>query len=126
MRTFMLIAVVAACAAIPAYGQNADSSAQVPGAQSPRYLMSGPDFKDFSGRYLLSNGKQMRMWRDNKLLYAQVDGEPRLEIIPVAMNEFLVRATGARITFDVVYGNPTSNLAIRVAPPQPALRLGAR
>jgi len=125
MRTLFLIAVAAACVAIPAYGQQADTSVQVPGAQPSRYRMDAQDFKNFSGRYLLSNGKEMRMWRANKQLYAQVDDEPRRELIPVARNVFVVRATGARITFDLMYGNITGELAIHQAP-QPGLLLGAR
>ena len=130
MRTLIFIALAAACAAVPASGQSgsqaASSSVQVPGTQSPRYLMNADEFKDFSGRYVLSNGKTMRVWRERKALFAQVEGEPRLDIIPVAMNQFLVRATGARITFDLAYGNLTGNLAISAPPLPPALRLGAR
>ena len=126
MRTLLLIAAAAACVAIPAYGQQADTSVQVPGDQPSRYRMGAQEFKNFSGRYLLSNGKEMRIWRESKRLYAQVVGEPRLEVIPVAMNEFVVRATGARITFDLMYGNITGELAIHQAPLQPGLRLGAR
>lgn len=121
MRTLTLMAIAAASFASPAFAQQdmpagaqaeaATSSVQVRGVQ-PRFKLDAAQFKDYSGRYLLSNGKGMTLTNQNKRFYAQVDGEAAVEIMPVGFHEFVARGTGTRLSFARFHGNRTNDLVI--------------
>lgn len=134
MRTITFIALAAASLSAPAYAQQnmpagetetATSSVRISGVQ-PRYKLDGAQFKDYSGRYLLSNGKGMSLTHENKRFYAQVDGESRLEIVPVAYNVFVAKGTGARLSFSQFHGNRTNDLVISEPAPGSSMRVSAR
>lgn len=131
MRTLTLIALAAASLATPAFAQQdmqseaATSSVQVRGVQ-PRFKLDTAQFKDYSGRYLLSNGKGMTLSNQNKRFYAQVDGEAAVEIVPVAFHEFVARGTGTRLSFSRFHGNRTNDVVISEPLLGSTMRVSAR
>jgi len=62
------------------------------------YQMQRSEFRDYAATYDLSNGKSIQFSRFRKQFFAQLDGEARAEMFPVAEG-VLVTAAGARIEF---------------------------
>jgi CubicO group peptidase (beta-lactamase class C family) len=57
------------------------------------------DLQRFAGRYELANIGVLMVTTENDKLYAQVSGQPKLEIFPMAEDEFFLKAVEARIKF---------------------------
>lgn len=118
MRTLTLIALIAASLSAPALagqatpGESLTSSVQIKGVPHYRYDLKADELSDYSGRYLLSNGKGMSISIENHRLYAQVDGEARVEIVPVDHHQFIAKGTSTRLTFSQYHGNRTHDLVI--------------
>jgi hypothetical protein len=74
-----------------------DLTVRVPATGS--YKMNHDEFRDYAYTYELSNGKRIYFSQYRKGFYAQLDGEQRTEIFPVAEG-VLVTAAGARIEFN--------------------------
>lgn len=131
MRTLTLIALAAlAATGAPAHAQQApsqqdDTMVRIQGVQ-PRYKLDAKEFADYSGRYLLSNGQRMTLSNQNKRFYAQVDGQPSMEIVPVGYNEFVAKGTRMRLRFSEFHGNRTNDLVISEPALVADMRLGAR
>ena len=62
------------------------------------YQMNRNEFRDYAYTYELSNGKSIRFSQFGSHFYAQLEGEARAEMFPVAGGA-LVTGSGARIEF---------------------------
>lgn len=121
MRTLHAIALtlaVATCLAPAAYAshQGTDTGSpavQVPGSPGARYKLSAQDFDDYKGPYLLSNGKGMEVLNRSRRFYAEIDGEPRVELIPVGYNVFITRETDMMFMFNEYYNGRVNDVIIR-------------
>jgi len=63
------------------------------------YQMQRSEFRDYANSYDLSNGRTIQFTQFRRQFYAQLDGEQRAELFPVATG-VLMTAAGARIEFD--------------------------
>ena len=124
MRTHYLIAALAAAAALAAPGHvSAQSAIETPAldtsstvripAPAERYRLPPGDFKYYKGNYRLSNGKYMWVSDLGRRYFAQVDGERRVELIPVGYNVFVVRDSDRIVMFDQQYGGEHNDVLIR-------------
>lgn len=116
MRTLTLLALAAAAIGAPAHAQQSvaaqdETLVRIQGVQ-PRYKLDAREFADYSGRYILSNGQRLTLTSQNKRFYAQMDGQPSMEIVAVGYNEFVARGTGMRLRFAEFHGNRTNDLVI--------------
>ena len=125
MHAYPVIAVLAASLALPAAAQQ---TILVPGTAPVgvavphgRYHFSPTLVQDYLGRYVLSDGRSMRVSLERKHLYLQVEGEPRVEIVPLGPTEFVGGGTGLRLQFAEVYGNRTNDLTLTLPEPRRAL-----
>ena len=124
MRAFHLSAALAAAAAfaLPQHA-SAQSDAAMPAldtgatirvpAPAERYRLTPQDFKYYKGNYQLSNGKTMWVSDLGRRYFAQVDGERRVELIPVGYNVFVVRDSDRIVMFDQQYGGEHNDVLIR-------------
>jgi hypothetical protein len=79
---------------------SADPMVQIQGAQS-RYRLNVDEFKEeYRGRYLLASGKVLSVSNHKKRFYAQVEGQPAVEIVPVSRNVFVARHADMKLLFD--------------------------
>lgn len=62
------------------------------------YQMQRSEFRDYASTYDLSNGRSIHFSRFRKQFFAQLDGEPRAELFPLAEG-VLMSAAGARVEF---------------------------
>ena len=130
MQTLPVIAVLAASLALPAHAQQSvlvphTTSVDVVGKQG-RARIDPTQAQDYLGHYLLSNGKSMRLRLYRKRLFMQVAGERHEEIVPLASNEFVAPATGARLQFAELYGNRSNELTMTLSVPVERVLLGSR
>ena len=58
-------------------------------------------FDQYVGRYQLAPAAILTITRDGSHLFAQLTGQPRLEIFPESAKEFFLKAVDAQITFEV-------------------------
>jgi hypothetical protein len=65
---------------------------------SDTYQMKYGEFDDYANRYALDNGYQIKFQQRAKHYYAQLKGELRTELYPVAHNVFMT-AGGTRVEF---------------------------
>lgn len=111
MRAFHYLAALAATAAFALPQQaSAQSDTVTPAletgftvhvpAPAERYRLTPQDFKYYKGSYRLSNGKKMWVSDLGRRYFAQVDGEPRVELVPVGYNVFVVRDGNRLVIFD--------------------------
>lgn len=124
MRAFHLSAALAAAAAfaLPQHA-SAQSDAATPAldtgatirvpAPAERYRLTPQDFKYYKGNYRLSNGKNMWVSDLGRRYFAQVDGEAKVELIPVGYNVFVVRDGNRIVMFDQEYGGEHNDVLIR-------------
>jgi len=63
------------------------------------YQMQRSEFRDYAYTYDLSNGKSIQFTQFRRQFYAQLDGEERAEMYPVAEG-VLMTAAGTRIEFN--------------------------
>lgn len=133
MRALLPIAAFAAATLLPlSHAQapapqpagQATTSIRVP-APSERYRVSREDFKYYKGNYQLSNGKQMWISDFGRHFYAEVDGEPRVELIPVGYNVFVVRESDRVLLFDEMYNGELNDVVIRARTPAGGAGLAA-
>lgn len=71
-------------------------SVRVPAPNS--YFMPRSEFRDYAYSYDLSNGKSIRFIQYRRQFFAELDGEARAELFPLAPG-VLVTAAGARMEF---------------------------
>lgn len=107
MRTLWIgAALVAASCAPLAQAQDAGQPAtspqmvQVPGTPAGRYKMDQNEFRDVSGKYMLSNGEVLTVTSMRKRFFAQIEDNPGIEIVPLAHNVFVARNADMKLLFD--------------------------
>lgn len=119
MRTMIAIVLVASVGAttlvqaqtLPS-SYSDTSSVRIAGV-APRPL-TDEQFDDFSGKFKLSNGKRLEVFRNNYHYYAQFDGERQIEILPTARDkEFVAARADMQINFDELRGGKTVDVVIR-------------
>jgi len=101
MKSTVLSIAVAAALSLAAIGVQAapESAGETVQIKAPAGFRFEPQqFDDFNYAYDLDNGASVRFSRRVARYYAQLEGSPKVEIFPVAPNEFVTRA-GARVTF---------------------------
>ncbi len=74
-----------------------DLTVRVPAPAS--YHMQRSEFRDFAYTYDLSNGKSIAFTQSRRQFFAQLEGEPRAEMFPLAAG-VMITAAGARIEFN--------------------------
>ncbi len=120
MRTLTAIALVASAAfgtlaqaqSLPSEFNDA-SSVRVSGVAGARVL-TDEQFADFSGKYMMSNGKQLTVSSTNFHYYAQMDGEREVEILPTSRDkEFVALRDDMQINFDELRAGKSTDVVIR-------------
>ncbi|RFP12181.1 MULTISPECIES: gel scht [unclassified Duganella] len=97
MKTTLFGVVAAlAFAAMPAAHAD-DTSVQIKGGHS-RFHMMQEDFADYKNSYQLTNGQILKFSQRQAHFYAQLDKGDRVEIFPVAKDQF-VSSAGTRFEF---------------------------
>lgn len=84
----------------------------VPG-QAPRARMDTETLKDYKGTYLLSNGKTLSVVIRGKRAYAEVDKEPRIELVPSGTNTFIAKDSDMMYMFDQNYQGKKTDVIIK-------------
>ncbi len=119
MRTLIALALVASAGfstlaqaqSLPS-SQNDATSVRISGVAGR--TLTPEQFADFSGKYMLSNGKNLTVSSNNYHYYAQIDGQREVEIFPTARNkEFVAAKADMQINFDELRGDKTSDVVIR-------------
>ena len=119
MRTLIAIAFVASTGfgtlaqaqSLPSPQSDA-SSVRISGVTGR--VLTEEQFADFSGKYMLTNGKKLTVSSNNFHYYAQIDGEREVEIMPTARsNEFVAARADMQINFDELRGGQTTDVVIR-------------
>ena len=88
------------------------SSVRISGAAGR--VLAEEQFADFSGEYMLSNGKRLTVSSNNFHYYAQIDGERVIELVPTARNkEFIATKADMQINFDELRGGQSTDVVIR-------------
>lgn len=118
MRTLIAIALVASASfATLAQAQTPaaqdPSSVRIQGVASGRTLMTDEQFADFSGKYMLTNGKQLTVSSNNYHYFAQIDGQREVEIVPNAHKQFVATNADMQINFDEMRGGQNTDVVIR-------------
>ncbi len=95
-----LLAVSSFAALAGATPPQDDTSIQVQGVPLGRYNLSVDEFRDFRGKYALADGKILTLSNEHKHYFAQLDQQPRVEIVPVAHNVFVARGADLSLSFE--------------------------
>ncbi|GJI97666.1 hypothetical protein RugamoR57_43840 [Duganella caerulea] len=104
MKTTLLsLAVAAALSFAATAGAAPDATATSAASESvkisaSRYHMEPQEFQDYQSAYHLSNGETMSFTRQVGRFYAEIKGQPRVEIYAVGPAEFITR-TGSHMSF---------------------------
>lgn len=101
MKSTLLSMAVAAALSIAAAGAQAapgadDASVQIKAAAGLRFQPQ--EFQDYLYSYALSNGDTMKFTQRVAHYYAEIKGNPKVEIFPVGPGEFVTSA-GTRLKF---------------------------
>ncbi|MGZ8288520.1 MAG: hypothetical protein ACXWVD_09260 [Telluria sp.] len=84
----------------------------VPG-QAPPARIDTETLKDYKGTYLLSNGKTLSVIIRGKRVYAEMDKEPRIELMPSGKNSFVARDTDMMYMFDQTFEGKRTDVIIK-------------
>lgn len=120
MRTLCIVTALAAasCATLvqaQSAGQPAASSettVQVPGTPAGRYKMDLGEFRDYSGKYMLSTGEVLTVTNMSKRFYAQIEDNPSIEIVPLGPNVFVARNADMRLLFNEFMNGRVNDVVI--------------
>ena len=103
MRTLFTAAILATASfatfAQAAPAAVADPAVQVQGKPS-RFFMHQDDYQDFKGKYLMGNGKVLTLTNKQRRFFAQMEGQPAVEIVAVGSKAFVARGADMRLRFD--------------------------
>lgn len=118
MRTLIAIALVASASfATLAQAQTPaaqdPSSVRIQGVSASRTPMTEEQFADFSGKYMLTNGKQLTVSSNNYHYFAQIDGQREVEIVPTAHKQFAATNADMQINFDEIRNGQNTDVVIR-------------
>lgn len=106
MRTLIAIALVASASfATLAQAQSptspADSSSvRIQGVPAARHMMTQDEFAQFTGKYALTNGKDLTVSSKHRRYYVELEGQAPVEIVPVGRTAFIAAGADMQINFD--------------------------
>lgn len=109
MRTIYAIALAAAAsfatfspasAQTQAAAPQSSTAVQISGVSPAPYRMDREEAADVKGVYQLSNGKYMRVSMRGNRLVAQINGEPRVNLVPVGPKVFVAPSSDMVLAFD--------------------------
>jgi hypothetical protein len=106
MRTLIAIALVASASfATLAQAQSSTSpsdasSVRIQGVPAARHMVTPDEFKQFTGKYALTNGKDLMVTSKNRHYYVELDGQQPVEIVAVGRTEFIAAGADMQINFD--------------------------
>lgn len=94
----------ASALAAPAVAPDATASSGMPVAvvSGAQYKLRPIEFEGVQGVYNLSNGQILRVSSAQRKLYAELDGQGKAEIVPVAENTFVSREDATTLVFDQI------------------------
>ncbi|MYM69988.1 gel scht [Pseudoduganella sp. FT55W] len=101
MKTTLLSVAVAAALSITTLAHAAgpdNESVKISAPVATDFKFKPQEFSDYLYSYQLSNGERLRFTQKVAHYYAQLDGQKKVEIFPVAPGEFVTHA-GTRISF---------------------------
>lgn len=101
MKTTLLSVAVAAALSITTLAQAAppdNESVKISAPVASDFKMKPQDFSDYLYSYALSNGDRLKFTQNVAHYYAEIKGQKKVEIFPVAPGEFVTQA-GTRISF---------------------------
>lgn len=101
MKTTLLSMAVAAALSITTLAHAAppdNDSVKITAPGASDFKFKPQEFSDYLYSYALSNGDKLKFSQKVAHYYAEVRGEKRVEIFPVAPGEFVTQA-GTRISF---------------------------
>ncbi|MYM25613.1 gel scht [Duganella sp. FT135W] len=101
MKTTLLRVAVAAALSIIAVAHAADpdnESVKISAPSAADFKFKPQDFQEYLYTYALSNGEKLTFTQTAARYYAQIKGEQKVEIFPVASGQFVTHA-GTRIAF---------------------------
>ena len=101
MKSTLLSIAVAAALSIAAIGAQAAQESTGDSVQikaPPGFRFEPQEFGDYRYSYALSNGETIRFTQRVAHYYAQIDGNPKVEIFPVGPGKFVTRA-GVELAF---------------------------
>jgi hypothetical protein len=97
-KLMMLSAVAALMLGGSAYAAGPDDPTVQIKAPEASYKLYKGDFDDFAHRYALSNDKYIRFAQHGRHYWANLHGEAKVQLYPIASNVF-VTAAGTRVEF---------------------------
>lgn len=106
MRTLIAIALVASASfATLAQAQSStspadSSSVRIQGVPAARHMVTPDEFAQFTGKYALTNGKDLTVSSKNRHYYVELEGQQPVEIVPVGRTEFIAAGADMQINFD--------------------------
>lgn len=82
-------------------------------------------FDSLAGRYELEEapGFILKFWREDETLKVQATGQPEIEIVPIAANEFKITVVDATITFHLGDDGSAESITLHQNGDHPATRL---
>ncbi|MTV40231.1 gel scht [Duganella radicis] len=101
MKTTLLSVAVAAALSIATLAHAAppdNDSVKITAPAVSDFKFKPQEFQDYLYTYALSNGEEMKFTQKIAHYYAQLKGQKKVEIFPVAPGEFITEA-GTRISF---------------------------
>jgi hypothetical protein len=103
MRTLIALALAASFATL-AQAQSptspADSSVRIQGVPAARHMVTQDEFAQFTGKYALTNGKDLTVTSKNRHYYVELEGQAPVEIVAVGRTEFIAAGGDMQINFD--------------------------
>jgi hypothetical protein len=84
------------------------------------YAMAASEFQDFRGEYHLDNGAILTLAQRGRRFYADLSGQPSVELVATSPNTFAAKDASLQLAFK----QDANGLAYQVALTQPALHQG--
>lgn len=88
---------------------------QVEYAPQSKYPMGADEFQYVGGRYSLDNGATLSVTRTQSRFFAEIDGQPKSEVIAVAHNVFMARDNTIRMVFEPHESGFSTDVTVRYA-----------
>lgn len=89
------------------------STVEVRGVAPARLGLDADDIREVKGTYALSNGTYMEVSSRGKRLYAEIDREPRAELILVGRNVFIAPGADRIMVFEEDGNGQVNDVVIR-------------
>jgi hypothetical protein len=120
MRTLITASLLSAMA-LSASAMASPTAPQDPGAQSMsvqvvpanKTKLSAYDFKGLQGQYQMSDGATLNVTGEDRVLFAELDGHARTELIPKGSNTFVARGADMILKFER-QSNSTNDVSVNM------------